>query len=83
VVSLQAEIEVRELDETRPAQTLAAWSPFVEVPTRITVHVLRLTGRSRCANCQVRRVIYRIALSTVAGTDTTEARCRECWGMLR
>lgn len=54
---------------------------YAENLARITVGVVRLRGRSRCVNCRRRRVVYRVYLSTTAGSDTTGARCRECWRM--
>ena len=59
---------------------LQGWLPFVEVPVRALVNVFR-EPRARCSNCQVRRVLYRIAITVGPNDDKTEARCAQCWGM--
>lgn len=57
------------------------WQPFAELTTRVLVKVDR-ERRDRCANCQQRRVLYRIGLLSNSNVAQTEARCRQCWGML-
>jgi hypothetical protein len=38
--------------------------------------------RARCARCRLRRVLYRIAVRSIAHSpEFTEARCATCWGI--
>ena len=46
----------------------------------MTVQVRR-QPRARCAECRLRRVLYRIAALMASGTGETEARCAPCWGI--
>lgn len=55
--------------------------PMVEVPVRLAIAVIR-EPRARCSNCQLRRVLYRIEATAGPNPDRTDARCRQCWGMV-
>lgn len=63
--------------------TPTGWRPFVEVPVRTTVNIVRGVRRARCANCLRRRELYRVVIAANASDDATEARCAECWGITR
>lgn len=60
-----------------------SFRPFVELPVRTTVSIVRNVRRGRCVNCQRRRELYRVVLQANGGDDATEARCAECWGIAR
>jgi len=67
---------------TEPQDPPPLWDELLTVPTFVSVEIVR-EPRHPCVNCRHRRVLYRIGLIAGGGRDTTEARCRECWGMIR
>lgn len=71
---------------TEPEVEIARGMPWpvglVEISHRLAVGVIREDSpRRKCAYCHVRRVLYRIAVSSWTGGDVTDARCSDCWGM--
>ncbi len=79
-------LDLRQLPIEPATGVIHEWEvpgSVVEFPARVVVRVIR-EPRDHCYNCQHRRVLYRIAVSTSIGAaqaDKTEARCAPCWGI--
>ncbi len=54
---------------------------YVELGFSAFASVARQALRGRCANCHVRRVLYRLTLHSDYGNGVSEARCAPCWGI--
>lgn len=52
----------------------------VEIPSVLYVEIVR-GPRARCPRCRLRRVVYRVFVSTNASGAYSEPRCAECWGI--